>query len=343
MNIYISLLFATIRSALRSREDVALENLALRHQLAVMARSARRPRLGPADRLLWCWLSRRWSRWRSAIYFVQPDTIVRWHRTAWRHYWTWKSRRPPGRPRLSPEVRELIQRMARDNPRWGSVRIQGELRKLGICVSARSVRRYRRAVKRRPPSQSWRTFLRNQAPHIWAADFLTVQTLTFHTLYIFFFVTHERRRVVHFNVTAHPTAEWVWRQLIAATPWSKQPRYLVRDRDRCYGGNFIARAAELGIETVLTPVRAPKANAIAERLVGTLRRECLDHLIIVNERQLLRLLLEYVAHYNAGRPHRALALEPPAGTGQFALVSGGRVTARPVLGGLLYEYEREAA
>ena len=343
MKIYFSLLFAAIRSALRSREDVALENLALRHQLAIMTRSARRPRLGRADRLLRCWLSRRWSRWRSVLFVVQPDTVVRWHRTAWRRYWTWRSRRPSGRPRISAEVRELIERMARDNPRWGSVRIQGELRKLGIQVSARSVRRYRRAVRRRPPSQSWRTFLRNQAPNIWAADFLTVQTLTFQTLYVFFFVTHERRRVVHFNVTAHPTAEWVWRQLIAATPWSKQPRYLVRDRDRCYGGNFIARTAELGIQTLLTPIHAPKANAIAERLVGTLRHECLDHLIIVNERHLLRLLREYVAHYNEARPHRALALEPPAGVVQLALISGGRVIARPVLGGLLYEYERKVA
>jgi transposase InsO family protein len=343
MNIYISLLFAILRAAFRAQEDVVLENLALRHQLAILMRSARRPRLEPADRLLWCWLSRRWSGWRSAVVVVQPDTIVRWHRTAWRRYWTWRNRRPPGRPRISAEVRELIQRLARDNPRWGAVRIQGELRKLGIAVSARSVRRYRRTVKRRPPSQSWRAFLRNHAPQIWAADFLTVQTLTFHTLYVFFFVTHERRRVVHLNVTAHPTAEWVWRQLIAATPWREQPRYLVRDRDRCYGAAFIPRALKLGIETLLTPVQAPKANAIAERLVGTLRRECLDHLIVVNERHLLRLLREYVNHYNAGRPHRALQLEPPAGTVHLALVSGGRVIARPVLGGLLYEYERQAA
>jgi transposase InsO family protein len=343
MNIYISLLFAILRAAFRAQEDMVLENLALRHQLAILMRSARRPRLEPADRLLWCWLSRRWSRWRSAVVVVQPDTIVRWHRTAWRHYWTWRSRRPPGRPRISAEVRDLIQRLARDNPRWGAVRIQGELRKLGIAVSARSVRRYRRRVKPRPPSQSWRTFLRNHAPQIWAADFLTVQTLSFHTLYVFFFVTHERRRVVHLNVTAHPTAEWVWRQLIAATPWGEQPRYLVRDRDRCYGANFIPRALKLGIKTVLTPIHAPKANAIAERLVGTLRRECLDHLIIFNERHLLRLLREYVAHYNAGRPHRALELDPPSATVHPALVSGGRIIARPVLGGLLYEYERQAA
>jgi putative transposase len=231
--------------------------------------------------------------------------------------------------------------MARDNPRWGSVRIQGELRKLGIAVSGKSVRPYRRAVKRRPPSQSWRTFLRNQAPQIWAADFLTVQTLTFQTLYILFFVTHERRRVVHFNVTAHPTAEWVWHQLIAATPWSKQPRNLVRDRDRCYGGAFIARAAGLGIQTLLTPIHAPKANAIAERLVGTLRRECLDHLIIVNERHAC-CANTWLTTTRSGHIVR-WKLEPPAGTVQLGAGFRRPIIHRPVLGGLLYEYEWKAA
>jgi transposase InsO family protein len=239
-------------------------------------------------------------------------------------------------------VKELIRRLARENPRWGSVRIQGELRKLGFEVSAESVRCYRRSALRRPPSQSWRTFLRNHAPHIWAADFFTVPTVTFHTLYVFFFIAHERRRIVHLNVTAHPTAEWVWRQLIAATPWGEQPRYLIHDRDRCYGGAFIPRAARIGIRTLLTPVRAPKANAIAERLVGTLRRECLDHLIVINERHLRALLAEYVAHYNAARPHRALALDSPDGRPVVRLASG-RIVARPVLGGLHHEYEWVAA
>jgi transposase InsO family protein len=207
-------------------------------------------------------------------------------------------------------LRALIQRLARENPRWGSVRIRGELRKLGFEVGAESIRRYRRQTGQRPPSQSWRTFLRNHAPHIWAADFFTVPTVGLKTLYVFFFIAHDRRRLVHLNVTAHPTAEWVWHQLIAATPWSQQPRYLIRDRDRCYGGAFIPRA-ELGIETLLTPVHAPKANSIAERLVGTVRRECLDHMIIFNERHLRRLLKEYAEHYNRGRPHRSLDLAPP--------------------------------
>jgi len=258
-------------------------------------------------------------------------------------YWTWKSRRPgPGRPRLPLELRLLIQRLARKNPRWGNVRIRGELGKLGFEVSAESVRCYRRSALRRPPSQSWRTFLHNHAPHIWTADFFTVPTITFHTLYVFFFITHDRRRIVHLNVTAHPTAEWVCRQLIAATPWGEQPRCLIHDRDRCYGGAFIPRAARIGIRTLLTPVRAPKANPIAERLVGTLPRECLDHLIVINERHLRALLAEYAAHYNAARPHRTLALNSPDGRPVVRLASG-RIVARPVLGGLHHEYEWVAA
>ena len=214
---------------------------------------------------------------------------------------------------MSRELKDLIRRLARENPRWGSIRIVGELHKLGYDVSAQTVRRYRRDARHHPPSQSWRTFLRNHAPHIWAADFFTVQTVTFKTLFVFFFVSHYRRKLVHLNVTVHPTAEWVWRQLIEATPWGEQPNYLIRDRDCCYGGSFNPRAARLGIEAILTPVQAPRANAVAERLVGTLRRECLDHVIIINERQLRRVLWEYAAHYNEGRPHRSLDLETPIG------------------------------
>jgi transposase InsO family protein len=220
------------------------------------------------------------------------------------------------------------------------MRIVGELRKLGYHVSARTVRRYRREALGRPPSQSWGTFLRNHAPHIWAADFFTLETLTLKRLYVFLFISHCRRKLVHVNVTPHPTAEWVWRQLIAATPWGEQPRYLIRDRDLCYGGAFIPRAVRIGIRTLLTPVQAPKANAIAERVVGTLRRECLDHMIIVNEQHLRRVLREYAAHYNRGRPHRSLGLEPPTGpSARAGPPETGRIVGRPVLGGLHHEYE----
>ena len=308
MRTYLGLLTNAVRSALRSKHYLMLENLALRQLLAVLTRQRARTQTKPADRLFWSWLSRYWPGWRSTLVIVQPETVIRWHRTA-----------------------------------WGAVRIQGELLALGYEVSAETVRCYRRRALRRPPSQSRRTFLANLRPQLWAADFFTVQTLTFKTLYVFFF-THARRRIVHFNVTAHPTAPWLWRQLLEATPWGQQPRYLIRDRDRSYGGAFIGKARAIGIKTVLTAMRAPQANAIAERVVGTLRRECLDHLMIVNERHLRLVLREYVAHYNHVRPHQSLELwapddrrprSPPGG--------GGRIVGRPILGGLHHEYEGLAA
>jgi putative transposase len=343
---YLLLFWSLLRSAFLSRQHLLLENLALRQQLAVLSRQMRRPRLQPGDRLFWSWLSRLWTGWQSALLLVQPETVIRWQRMAWRHYWAWRSRRSRGlgRPRLPREVQGLIQRLAQENPRWGSIRIVGELRKLDYHVSARTVRRYRREALRRPPSQSWRTFLRNHAPHIWAADFFTVQTLTLKTLYVFLFISHCQRSLVHVNVTAHPTAEWVWRQFIQATPWGRQPKYLIRDRDSSYGGGFNGRAAKVGVHTILTPVQAPKANAIAERVVGTLRRECLDHMIIINEGHARRVLREYVAHYNTARPHRALRLETPTGPpARASPPAAGQITARPVLGALHHEYEWVAA
>jgi transposase InsO family protein len=229
--------------------------------------------------------------------------------------------------------------MSRENVLWGTERIRGELRKLGIEVSNRSIRRYRWRGPQRPPSQTWRTFLANHAHAIWAADLFTVQTLTFRTLYVLFFIGHGRRELLHYRVTAHPTAAWVWQQGINATPWGRSPRYLLRDRDRVYGGDFRHRAKALGIETLLTPVRAPRANAVAERMVGTFRRECLDHVIVVDDHHLRALLEEFTAYYNRQRPHRTLRLESPVPS---ARAPTGAIRSRPVLGGLHHEYERVA-
>jgi transposase InsO family protein len=247
--------------------------------------------------------------------------------------------RSAGSLRVGAQVRDLIARMARENPGWGAERIRGELLKLGIAVSKASVQRYRRRGPARPPSQTWRTFLRNHRASIWAADLLTVQTLTFRTLYVLVFVSHARRELVHLNVTASPTAAWVWRQLIAASPWGHTPRFLLRDRDAVYGRDFARRTRMLGIETVLTPVRAPRANAVAERLVGTLRRECLDRLIVVNEAHLHTVLTEFAAYYNRERPHRTLCLDTPE---PVARPSVGPIRASPVLGGLHHVYDRAA-
>jgi transposase InsO family protein len=240
---------------------------------------------------------------------------------------------------LRTEIRELIAAMARQNPLWGTERIRGELLKLGIIVSARSIRRYRRRRHSSPPSQSWRTFLANHADAIWAADLFVVQTLTFQTLYVHFFVSHRRRQLGHFQVTAHPAAAWVWRQLIEATPWNCKPRYLIHDHDQVWGADFGVRTSGLGIKSLRTPVRAPRANAIAERWVRTVRRECLDHLIPISERLLRTILSEFVDYYNRDRTHRSLGLQPP-NPGPSS--RKGAVTVRPVLGGLHHVYERAA-
>ena len=229
--------------------------------------------------------------------------------------------------------------MARANPRWGSERIRGELLKLGIAVSKRSIQRYRRRGPAHPLSQTWRTFLTNHAHHVWAADLLTVQTLTFKTLYVLVFIAHCRRELVHVNVTANPTAAWIWRQVIEATPWGHTPRHLLHDHDAAYGRDFRQRARRIGIDAIATPIASPRANAIVERFIGTLRRECLDHLIILDERHLRSVLDEFVRYYNLERPHRTLSLETPLLVHRPA---EGSVRSRPVLGGLHYVYERAA-
>jgi transposase InsO family protein len=333
----IALFLAIIPTALRSRRDLVLENLLLRHQLAVALRPKRRPRVKMGDKVLWALGRRLCADWRRHLVVVRPDTVVRWHRLGWKLFWRWRSRPCGGRPRLGADARELIRRISRENPRWGAERIRGESLKLGVTVSNRSIRRHRWRCPVRPPSQSWRTFLGNHRADIWAADLLTVQTLTFKTLYVLILVAHGRRELIHIAVTAHPTAAWVWRQVINATPWGRTPAYLVRDRDSIYGGDFVRKAAGLGIKTLLTPVRAPRANAIAERLVGTLRRECLDHLIVVNELHLGAILAEFAAYYNADRPHRALGLETPRSRMRPSV---GLIRSRPVLGGLHHVYER---
>jgi transposase InsO family protein len=337
-----ALLLAAVGAACRRRSDLIVENLLLRHQLAVLTRPTRQRRrvcIRGLDRLLWVLVRRLRRDWRRHLVVVTPDTVIRWHRAGWRLYWRWRSRSPGGRPRLSPEVQALIARMAQENPLWGREHIRGELLKLGIAVSNRSIRRYRWRPPGRPPSQTWRTFLRNHAHAIWAADLCVVQTLTFKTLYVLMFIAHGRRELVHLAVTAHPTAAWVWRQLVEATAWGRRPKYLIRDRDRIYGGAFRDRAKAFGIETILSPVRAPRANAVAERVIGTLRRECLDHVIPVDEHHLGTILTEYAHYYNTERPHRALRLETPRPGSPSPT---GAVAARPVLGGLHHAYARAA-
>src|SRR5438874_13321573 len=337
---YLILLLSLLGSAVRDREALVAENLLLRHQLTVLTRPTRkRPRLRARDKLFWVVVRALRRDWCRHLVVVRPESVIRWHRQAWHLFWRWRSRGPMGRPRLSADVRELIATMAQDNPRWGSERIRGELLKLGLVVSKRSIQRYRRRGPAHPLSQTWRTFLANHAHHLWATDLLTVQTLTLKTLYVLVFIAHGRRELVHVNVTTDPTAGWVWRQVIQATPWGHKPRHLLRDHDAVYGRDFRQRAKRIGIGAIATPVASPRANAVAERVIGTLRRECLDHLIILDEQQLRSVLTEFVQYYNLERPHRALRLQTPV---PALRAVEGSVRSRPVLGGLHHVYERAA-
>jgi len=243
-----------------------------------------------------------------------------------------------GRPHLSGEVRELIARISKENPVWGSERIRGELLKLGIIVSNRSIRRYRwRSVRPAGDQQRWRTFLKNELRGIWAADLFVVQTVGYRTLYVFFLIRHERREWIHVDVSASPTAAWIWRQVVEATSLGRRPTFLIHDRDADYGGDFDERLANLGITGIRTPPRAPKANAIGERIVRTIRTECLDHIIVINERHLQAVLVEFADYYNHERPHRSLGLRSPI---VRSSQPAGRVVARSVLGGLHHAYAR---
>ena len=271
---------ALVASSFRTRAALQTEILALRHQLAVLQRSEpRRLRLKHSDRLLWILLSRCWSGWRGCVRIVQPDTVVRWQRRAFAFYWTRKSRPRPGRPRAATEIRELIRRMSQANRLWGAPRIHGELLKLGIEVAQSTVGKYL-GRQRKPPSQSWRTFLKNHVQQMASMDFFTVPTATFRILFVFLVLSHDRRRVVHFNVTEHPTEAWTAQQIREAFPWDQAPRYVIRDRDAIFGKELVATTKGMGIEEVLTAPRSPWQNPYVERLIGSIRRECLDHVIV---------------------------------------------------------------
>ncbi len=288
------------------------------------------------------WLLRQWAGWREALHVVRPQTVIRWHRRGFGAFWTWKSRRGRvGRPRVISELAELVRTMALANPLWGSPRIHGELLKLGLEVSQRTVARL---MPRRPksPSQTWRTFLQNHLADLVSVDFFVVPTATFRVLYVFVVLLHHRRKVVHFNVTDSPTAAWTAQQIVEAFPDDSAPRYLLRDRDGIYGGEFRRRVKGMGSAEVLTAPRSPWQNPFAERVIATFRRELLNHVIVLNEGHLRRRLRSYVRYYHGLRTHLALekdapkprAVEPPA---------HGRIVALPLLGGLHHRYVRSAA
>jgi putative transposase len=332
---------AFVRALLVTSAAVAMENVALRHQLAVLQRSVGRPRLRRRDRLLWVMFSRLWAGWRSSLVIVQPATVLAWHRQGFQLYWRWKSRRRSvGRPPLDLELRTLIRRMARENPTWGRRRIRAELAFLGYEVAELTVAKYMRRSSPRP-SSTWRTFLEAHIRDIVAVDFFVVPTLTFHVLFGFLILRHNRRELLHVNVTDHPTAAWAAQQLIESFPEETPPKYLLRDRDAIYGAAFARRVKNLGMSEILIAPRAPWQNPFAERVIGSIRRECLDHVIVINDRHLRRLLHRYLAYYNGTRPHQSLHNQSPHPR-EVQTPSGRPIVSIPHVGGLHHRYQRAA-
>ena len=298
----VAALLRYLLSRLRPKHELALENLALRHQIAVLNRKAHRPRAQGTDRLFWVVLKGWWPNWRAALIIFQPETVMGWQRAGFRMFWRWKSRHTGGRPRKDAALIQLIRRMWAVNPTWGSPRIRDELTKLGLEASTATIRKYRPKRGHRP-SQSWQTFLRNHAGAIAAMDFFVVPTATFRLLYVLLVMTHERRKVIHFKITETPTAEWTAQQVVNAFPYDTAPKYLLRDRDGIYGSAFVQRVEGMGIRQKMISPRSPWQNPYVERLVGSIRRECLDRVIVFNQQQLRQILESYFEYYHKVRPH----------------------------------------
>ena len=321
----------------KSRQRLEAEILVLRHQLNVLQqRAPRRVHLHWASRALFIWLYRCCPRILDAITIVRPETVVRWHRMGFAAYWRWKSRSPGGRPRIGKEVRDLIRRMSFENPLWGAPRIHGELLRLGIDVAQSTVSIYM-APRRDRPSQTWKTFLRNHAEGIASIDLFVVPTIAFEQLYAFLVLSHRRRRLLWAAVTRNPTAEWLARQITEAFPWDSAPKYLIRDNDRAFAGVFKARVRAMGIRDRPTSFRAPWQNGYVERLIGSIRRECTDHLIVFSEEHLRRILTKYSTYYNEVRVHISLGKDAPC---TRPIERFGDIVAHPILGGLHYRYAR---
>jgi hypothetical protein len=328
---------AVLTSPFKSKSRLEAENAALRHQLMVLQRKVQgRVRLTNTDRWFLIQLYRWFPSILQVVTIAQPETLVRWHRAGFRRYWRWKSRRRGGRPQIDADLRALIRRMSVENSLWGAPRIHGELLKLGFEVAQSSVAEY--VIKRRgSPSQGWRTSLRNHAPDIAATDLFVVPTIGFNLLYAFVIVRLDRRDLVWINVTANPTAERIARQLTEAFPWDGAPRYLLRDRDRLYGAVVIRRMRAMGIRDRPIAAASLWQNGFAERLIGSIRRECVDHLVVLGEAHLRRILRSYADYYNGIRTHRSLHKDAPVSR---SVQRTGTINSRPILGGLHHQYVR---
>lgn len=340
-----SLMLDTVADLFRSKPQLVAENALLRQQLVILRRQVKRPVCTNTDRMLLILLARAVRTWKQALLIIQPETLLRWHRKGFRLFWRHRSKAVSPKPRIPPETVVLIKQMAKQNRLWGAERIRGELLQLGIRVCKRTIQKYMRPVRpSRAKGQNWPTFLRNHAAGVWACDFLQVTDLFFRSLFAFFLIELQSRKVIHFGVTRHPSDRWVAQQLREATPYGTGPKYLIRDNDSKFGPCFARVAEGSAIKMLRMPIHTPCANAFCERFLGSVRRECLDHLLILNERQLHRILKAYVAYFNHARPHQGLGQQIPAPKAALGPLpaKSGRVIASPILGGLHHTYQRVA-
>ena len=338
-----SLPLQTIADLGQSKSELIAENALLRQQLTILKRQMKPPSITRTDRMLLVLLAKLVRTWQQALFIVQPDTLLRWHRELFRLFWKRKSKAVSRKPKVAEETIALIREMARDNRLWGAERIRGELLKLGLRVCKRTIQKYMRPVRsQQPRGQKWATFLRNHAAQVWACDFLQVTDLFFRPLFAFFVIELKSRKVIHVGVTRSPTDAWTAQQLREATPYGQAPKYLIRDNDSKFGSCFTRVATTSAIEILKTPIHAPRANAVCERFLRSVRQECLDHLFIFNEKQLQCVLNGYVAYFNQARPHQGIQQQIPQ---QRRMVScaqnaGNKVIALPVMGGLHHDYQR---
>ncbi len=341
----LNLLFSIVIPLFKNHSALAMENIALLQQLSIYHHSNKRPKIRLRDRLFWILLSRYWKNWKDAVIIVKPETVIGWHRKGFKLFWTWKSRkRGPGRPKISIEIRNLIKTMANENPTWGAPRIHGELLALGIEIDETTVSNYLKRFRiGKPPSQTWRTFLENHMHNTFAVDFFTVPTATFRVLYVFIVLLHENRKIVHFNVTENPSAEWTAQQIVEASPWDSAPKYLLRDRDGIYGKVFQNRVRGMGITEVKTTAQSPWQNPYCERMIGSIKNDCLNHLVVLNEDHLKRTLSEYFKYYHKDRTHLGLDKNSPLGRPVQEKPEIGKVIALPRVGGLHHRYDWQKA
>jgi putative transposase len=340
-----SLLLGTIRDLARGKAELVAENALLRQQLIILRRQIKRAHCTKRDRMLLVLLARATRMWRHALLIVQPETLLKWYRQGFRLFWKQKSKAKSAKAKVAAETIALIKEMASNNRLWGAERIRGELLKLDIRVCKRTIQKYMRYVRTpRSRGQNWATFLRTHAGEIWACDFLHVTDLFFRSLVAFFIIELKSRKVIHVGVTRSPTDAWTAQQLREATPYGHTPKYLIRDNDSKFGPCFARVAATSGIEILKTPYHAPRTNAMCERFLLSVRRECLDHVLILHEKQLHRVLRAYVEYFNRARPHQGIRQQVPERevTCVPSALPDDRIISIPVLGGLHHEYRRVA-